>query len=357
MTNKNKLYILISIVIASVLTAGWFFFGKKVDEVEAPVEEVKSLLVSNIPEAESVEQPKENLIRRNIDGVYVAEGEDNHYPVAVMIDNHKDARPASGIAKANLVIEAEAEGGVTRYFVVFASGEKIDEIGPIRSARPYFVDWAEGLSALYVHVGGSPDALTKIINDGVYDMNEFYKGKYFWRDTTRKKPHNVYISSNSLNEYLETKKLSVGDFTPWQFKDDELKENRPATSSTIKINYRIKDFIVEWKYDPENNNYVRSLGGEIYKDKDGTVVTAKNVAVQYTRADVVDDKSRLDMTVVGTGKALVCQDGKCDSGTWKKPTKKDRTRFFVNDNEVAFNAGLTWVNVVRTYYKVEQILN
>lgn len=357
MTNINKLYILISIVVASILIAGWFFFGKKVDNVEAPVGGVKSLQVSNIPEIENVEQPKENLIRRNIDGVYVAEGEENHYPVAVMIDNHKDARPASGIAKANLVIEAEAEGGVTRYFAVFASGEKIDEIGPIRSARPYFVDWAEGLSALYVHVGGSPDALDKIISDRVYDMNEFFKGSYFWRDTTRKKPHNVYISTDNLNKYLETKKLSVGDFTPWQFKDDEVKEYLPATSSTIKINYRIKDFIVEWKYEPENNNYVRYLSGEMYKDKDGTVVTAKNVVVQYTRADVVDDKSRLDMGVVGKGKALVCLDGKCEAGTWKKATKKDRTRFFVGDNEVAFNAGLTWVNVARTYYKVEQIFN
>jgi hypothetical protein len=353
MTNRNNIIISLSIIAVLALVTTQLFSAKKSDEIIAPEVMGNIFQSDNVDKVASSSADKENLIRRNIEGVYIAKGQENLYPVAVMIDNHKDARPASGIAKANHVIEAEAEGGVTRYMAVFASGEKIDEIGPIRSARPYFVDWAEGLSALYVHVGGSPDALDKIIDDGVYDMNEFYKGKYFWRDTTRKKPHNVYISTNNLSQYLETEKLSVGDFTPWQFKDDELKENLPATSSTIKINYRGKDFIVEWKFDREKNNYVRYLGGEIYKDRADTIVTAKNVVVQYAKAIVYDDKSRLDMTVIGKGKALVCRDGVCEQGTWQKKTKKDRTRFFIDEEETAFNAGLTWVNVVRPYYKVE----
>lgn len=350
---NKKIYIPIAIVvfILVVSTAAYFLVAKKSKNIEAPTPGKISL--STESSAEEVPVAKENLVRRYLDGVYVSEGAENKYPVAVMIDNHKDARPASGISKAGLVIEAEAEGGVTRYFAVFTTDEKIDEIGPVRSARPYYVDWAEELSAVYAHVGGSPEALTQIINDNVFDMNEFFKGSYFWRDHTRLAPHNVYISTDNLKKYLEKISLTAGKYDQWQFKDDELKENITATSSTIKINYRIKDFVVEWKYDPANNNYIRFLGGKEYKDKAGNIVTAKNVVIQYARANEADEKLRLDMAVVGTGKAIVCQDGKCEKGIWKKKTKKARTKFFQDSEEFSFNAGLTWVNVVRPYYKVE----
>jgi len=356
MSNKYKTFISILVIIVLASSTAILFPFKKVNDVEevADVKNVQSVNTNETTSPFVMEAEKENLIRRNIDGVYVAEGEENYYPVAVMIDNHKDARPASGIAKANLVIEAEAEGGVTRYLAVFVSGEKIDEIGPIRSARPYFVNWAKEFNALYVHVGGSPDALEQIINDGVYDMNEFYRGSYFWRGQNHKAPHNVYISSDNLNEYLKKIKLKEGGFESWKFKDDELAANRPE-SSFVKINYLTPDFVVEWKYDRENNDYVRYLGGKIYQDANGDGVAAKNVVVQYAKAIEVDAQMRLEMEVIGSGKALVCRDGKCEQGIWKKKNKKDRTKFYQDDNEFTFNAGLTWINVARPYYKVEQI--
>lgn len=360
MKEKARIIIISIVAVIALLSTSYFFFGKKIKNTTAPIVELVTLNEDKIAEI-SIPEVKEVLVRRYLDGVYVPEGQENNYPVAVMIDNHKNARPASGIASSSLVIEAEAEGGVTRYFAVFATHENIPEIGPVRSARPYFVDWAEELAAVYAHVGGSPDALEKIINDRVYDMNEFFRGSYFWRDHSRLAPHNVYISTDNLHKYLDKIELKEGKYGLWQFKDDGVNSTATsssivslaATSSTIKINYRSQDFVVKWKYDLESNSYVRYLGGDIYRDKAGKVVMAKNVAIQYARAAETDEKMRLDMTVIGTGKAYVCQDGRCEQGIWKKKTKKDRTRFYQADQEFSFNAGLTWINVVRPYYKVE----
>ena len=112
-----------------------------------------------------------HLTGRYLDGVMVEVGEENNYPVAVMIDNLKEARPQSGLSKASVVYEAEAEGRITRYLAIYAGGKDVGEIGPIRSARSYFVDWAEEFSAAYIHCGGSPDALVKISKDNVFDFN------------------------------------------------------------------------------------------------------------------------------------------------------------------------------------------
>jgi len=292
-----------------------------------------------------------NLSVRKIDGVKVPLGEDNNFLMALMIDNHSDARPPSGLAKAHLVFEAEVEGGITRIMGVFSSGQDISEIGPIRSARPYFVDWARELSALYAHVGGSPDALVKIQQDKIFDINEFFNGKYFWRDKNKDMPHNVYTSSEKLEKYLSDKNADHNRFVPWFFKDEKDSGQRPDFGN-IKIDYKLGMYKVEWKYDKENNNYLRYVAGDPHKEKDGEVISAKNVLIQIAKAHELDDKLRLEMNTIGDGKSLICMDGNCSPGTWEKKHPSDRTRFYAEDGrEVKFNRGMTWIQVVRPEIK------
>ena len=119
----------------------------------------------------------------------VSAEEANLQPYAVMIDNHPDARPSSGLAAANLVFEVPVEGGMTRYMAVFDATTTVDQIGPVRSARPYFVELADALGAVYAHVGGSPDGLNLITSLPKFrDLNEFWNGKYFWRSAKRDAP-------------------------------------------------------------------------------------------------------------------------------------------------------------------------
>lgn len=290
--------------------------------------------------------------RRYIDGVLVQSGGENIFPVAVMIENHTDARPQSGLARANLVFEAEAESGITRFLAVFADGENLKEIGPIRSARSYYVEWAREFSPLYVHCGGSPEALAKIIKDKVFDFNEFYKGDYFWRDGSRYAPHNVYTSSKLLDGYLDGKKMEKGEFEPWEFKDDLPLEKR-TESEPIRIRFRTEDYSVEWKYDKDMDDYVRYMGGKQHKDKNGDEIRAKNIAISYIKSQVYDGAGRLKMENIGSGKAVICLDGKCEEGFWEKKTGLSRMRFYDKmKEEIKFNAGATWIEIIRPGYEV-----
>jgi hypothetical protein len=192
-------------------------------------------------------------------------------------------------------------------------------------------------------------------------MNEFYNAKYFWRGTDKPAPHNVYTSSANLQKYAVDKGLAEINYSSWNYKDDAPEEQRPATS-TVHIGFRSKDFIVDWQYVKASNAYERYMGGQPHADKSGQAITAKNVLIEYTTVSSIDDKARLTMKVTGTGKAVICLDGKCEKGKWKKPSEKERTRFYITststdsiimeDKEVELNAGTTWVEVVRPTYEI-----
>ncbi|MCD4761960.1 DUF3048 domain-containing protein [bacterium] len=290
---------------------------------------------------------REGQAPRILDGLYVNVDAENKLPVAIMIDNHADARPPAGLSEANLVYEAEAEGGITRYLALFADIGSIGEIGPVRSARPYYLEWANEFSALYVHVGGSPVALAKIVKDNIENLNEFFKGEYFWRSSTFSPPHNVFTSGENIMSYLKQREKRDGIYLGWQFKDGEEISGR-GTTSKITIDFRLLHYEAVWKYDQIKNNYERWLGDEKHLDADKNGIFADNVIIQIMPAEEIDEKLRLKMNTVGEGRAFVCLDGKCQEANWKKKNKGARTRFYdISEQEIIFNRGVTWVEVVR----------
>jgi len=296
-------------------------------------------------------------VRRFIDGVYVESGRENLYPIAVVIDNHVDARPAFGLSQANLVYEAEAEGRITRYLAIFSEGKKLEKIGPIRSARPYFIDLVRELSALFVHCGGSPEALVKIVQENIFDLNEFYKGSYFWRVEDRGAPYNIFTSADNLNNYLEEKKANEVKFLSWEFKDEDI-TGIITKNKEIEIDFKNSDFLVKWEYDIINNEYLRFLSGDIHQDGDGKEIRAKNIIIQYIEAEVIDEELRLKMKTSGSGPAIVCLDGQCREAEWRKKNSASRTRYYYENGddqfeEVKFNAGKIWVEIVRPEQKIK----
>lgn len=303
------------------------------------------------PRDEPSQSPCEGCVRRSLDGVWVKDAESNLPLVAVMIDNHPSARPAKGIDRAGVVYEAEVEGNYTRFMAVFSGKEGPKEIGPVRSARSYFLDWAAELGAVYSHCGGSPDALAKIVQRDIVDLNEFYNGQYYWRDNGRTAPHNVTTSWKDLEKFLENSDMTSGDFKPWKFKVDSPKES--ATSSMITINYNHPEFKVQWLYDKEGNDYIRLSDGKEQRTYDDRQLRAKNLLIQIIPAKVVDEKLRLDMDPIGKGPATICLDGECQEGEWAKDGFRERTIFsLANGKEVELNAGQTWVEVVRPEVEV-----
>lgn len=295
-----------------------------------------------------------DLVERKIDGSLVELGSEDLYPIAIMIENHWDARPASGLSRANLVYEAITEGGITRFLAVYANyNEEIKKIGPVRSARPYYVDWVSELDALYMHCGGSNEALANIKNYGIEDLNEFYYGGYYWR-SSRPRPHNIYTSSELISKALKLKSLNKqkGDYESWKFKEDNKKEDRPE-SANIVIDYGKPEFFVQWVYDKENNEYIRQMAGEEHQDEDSSQIRAKNIIVQYTKMWVIDDYGRKKIETVGEGNAIVFSDGQAIEGIWQKEKRTSRTKFYNEfDEEIEFNRGITWIQVVPNGYEV-----
>jgi hypothetical protein len=320
-----------------------FLFHPQVKESE----NVTAIKVTNSVLPEKKPANCEDCVRRKIDGVYVDPATANLEPTAIMIDNHPDARPQYGIEKANLVYEAEVEGYYTRLMAVFASGEKVDKIGPVRSARPYFVDWAQELGAVYAHCGGSPEALVDIEQKGLADLNEFYNGQYFWRTTDHVAPHNIYTSTENFSKFVAAKNVAASDYSAWQYKDDTPVNNSSSTAE-IPINFQVPEFRSKWVYDKTDNDYIRYFEDKPELTAGNDLITAKNVIIQTVSSTVIDAELRLKMQDVGSGEATFCLDGVCRTGRWDKQDYSSRTRFtYADGNEVKFNAGTTWIEVMR----------
>lgn len=284
---------------------------------------------------------------RGLDGVPVAVAEASLRPWAVMIDNDPAARPQSGLAQASVVYEAVAEGGVTRFLALIDPAIDLAAIGPVRSARPYYAQWAAEYGALYVHSGGSPEALQLLRSLDVYNVEEISAlGVYFARDPKRPAPHNLYTSSAGLRRYLKDFEIpAVVTFAPWQRKDDAALADRPASGRAVKIRFSTPAFTVTFRYDRERNRYVRWQGTAPHRTQDGTTIEASNVIIQHVRAQVTDAIGRRDVALQSGGLAQVYTDGVKHRGRWD--VQDGRTRWVDSQGEVIpLNVGTTWVEIV-----------
>ncbi len=282
---------------------------------------------------------------RALDGVLVDPSAAHLMPLGVMVENSADAWPLSGPAKANLVFEAPVEGSITRFFLLFDAATTVSEIGPVRSARPYFVEWANGLSAFYGHVGGSPDALDLIASlNGFRDVNEFYKGWAFWRASNRTAPHNVMTRTDLLLQIAEKKEFEIGSFDAWTYEDKDLPAE--AAVDTLNVPYQ-GTYAAHWSYDVETGLYTRhDWNWSIVRDADGTPVTATNVVLILTDATVLDDVGRLKLRTTGSGKALIAHRGEVREAIWSRDTGKHIQFSGVDGSETAFARGTTWISTV-----------
>ncbi len=274
----------------------------------------------------------------------------------VMIENHTQARPVSGLSYAKIVFEAMVEGPITRFLAIFDSTQNVNKIGPVRSARPYFVELAQGFNGLYVHVGGSPQALKDIKLYNVKDFDEFYRTSYFWRDRKRKAPHNVYTSIDLLKkgykDFFEIENFSQQPL--FLFKDQADKDTRGKDNQTIFIPYSKPQYNVIWKYEKEQNLYTRYNGnGILYKDVNNKI-QVKNIIIMFVKTKVIDNKGRLELDLLGTGKAVAFRDGKKYNLIWKKLNRNSRLEFYKeNGRSFYFNKGKTWINIVPSNLKIE----
>ncbi|MFA4845945.1 MAG: DUF3048 domain-containing protein [Patescibacteria group bacterium] len=267
---------------------------------------------------------------------------------SVMIDNHEDAWPLSGVDQAFLVIEAPVEAAIPRLLAFFTAEQSVDEIGPVRSARPYFLDWVSELDALYAHVGGSNAALDLIASGGTFDLNQYWWGEYFWRSWDRYSPHNVFTSTELMSAFVALR-IQAGVaperlYDVWAFKDPEPSQ----TESSVHIDFDGTIYTADWNYDLQRGVYLRSQSGAPHLTSAGVQITADNVVIVVTDIEVLDAVGRRSVRTAGEGSALVYQDGRAIEAVWRKPSASERLKFYERDSgeEIVMNAGVTWIEVV-----------
>lgn len=296
-------------------------------------------------------KPAPVAITSPLTGLPVSASDVNRPVTGVMIENSDFARPQSGLREAGVVFEALAEGGISRFLALYQEAQPAN-IGPVRSARPYYLQWALGFDAAYAHVGGSPDALTDIKNWHVKDLNEFYYGSYYHRISSREAPHNMYTSMANLNAAEKTKGWTSSSFTGFPRKSDSPSKTPNATSIDFNISW--SDYEVHYSYDAANNAYLRSEGGAKHID----ATTGKQLEPKVVIAMVVPlSRGALDATgayysnyaVIGSGKVYIFQDGTVTIGNWSKSSATAQIQFRdINNNPIKLNAGQTWITAAAT---------
>lgn len=287
--------------------------------------------------------PAEPIVSK-LTGLPITDASINDRPVtAVMIENSPDARPQSGLNQAGVVFEAVAEGGITR-FVTFFQDSEPDYIGPVRSVRPYYVQWAAGFDAAIAHVGGSADALKMLRQDGVAkDLDQFFNPGPYHRVSNRFAPHNMYSSVVKLRE-LQTSKGFTSKYTGFPRKP----EAKAATPAVTSIDFNISGALYNphYDYDAATNTYKRSLAGKPHIDERSGQQLAPKVVIALI---VPQGKNGIYTTyqAIGSGQAILFQDGVASPIQWKKTSNSDQIKFTTAEGTpVNLNPGQTWISVI-----------
>lgn len=275
-------------------------------------------------------------------------------PVAVMVNNDGKARPQSGLHKADIVYEVLAEGDITRFLAIFHS-EMPDTVGPVRSARDYFVDLTKGYDAIYVFHGWSPEAKSKIESKEVDGINGLaYDGSLFKRASFRKAPHNSYITSENIKKGAEQLNYSLQAEVPsFTFlKEGQTNDLDGTAAEQVKIEYssRITTH-VDYKYNATKNAYIRYSAGEKLTDLETMEdIIAHNIFIVETPHTVIDDQGRKEIDITSGGNGVLLQNGERFNVEWKSVDGKLLP--YANGEQVPLAPGKTWIQIVPNLEKV-----
>lgn len=264
---------------------------------------------------------------------------------AIMIENSPDARPQSGLKDSGVVFEAIAEGGITRFLVLYQQ-EKPQLIGPVRSVRMYYVDWAAAFNASIAHIGGSAAALAEVRNGSYRDIDQFFNAGSYWRATDRYAPHNVYTSFEKLDALNNAKGYTSSTFTGFTRTDGKASDKPTVTGINVSISSSL--YNSSYIYDKTTNTYARSLAGEPHNDREsGQITPSVVIAMRVDEVTTMEDGYRQSISTIGTGKATIFQNGLAINATWHKASKTDQI-IFTDDSgkDIPLVRGQTWISAI-----------
>lgn len=323
----KKILVLLILITAVAGGVVWWLNQSKQDQAQFQPEEVKQPAINGVMVPESLAQTR---------------------PVAAVIENAPEARPQSGLSDAEIVYETVAEGGITRFLALFQARTP-KEIGPVRSARPYFNTLANTWGAAMLHSGGSKQALSELnagVHKNVYDVNEFFFGTYFSRDKTRTAPHNLYTTREKISELLDAKgELNWEPVSMWQFETVPIDQLVPeVTNITIPFSYPL--FQVKYTFDPTTNSYLRSLNNQPHTDRNNDLqISPSNIIILLTDITPTGDELlTMNVRLTGTGPCYLFTAGKFKECRWEYSSGK-HVYSDTDGNPLKLQPGQIWVEI------------
>lgn len=279
-------------------------------------------------------------------------------PVAVMLNNIRKALPQQGNSQADILYECLAEGGITRMLGVYQSMEGVGEVGSVRSSRPYYLELALGLDAIYLHAGGSEAAYENIRKWNVTALDCVRSTAYsaiFWRDQERRQKngyeHSVLTSGDAILEnfpnYSFRKEHEEGYSLPYTYAED----GTPAggeSALTIRVPFSTVKTGV-FKYDEESKKYlVEEYNAPLVDGNNGQQVAVTNVIVIRTSCKAIDDYGRMRVDLSGyDGEGWFACGGKIVPITWAKADLDSPITYALEDGSpVVFGQGNSYVNII-----------
>ena len=347
MKKGTKVIIAVLIIAILILIA---LLGIKIFSKSKTTDENNEIANRNIKQ-EIYQKPKEPEVK-------IFSGNDR--PIAFMIDNNINAQPQASLNSTYMVYEIIVEGGETRLMALF-KGANADEVGPIRSARHYFLDYAMENDAIYAHLGMSPQAEDDFedfdiehINGQVYDTGRARTdSSLFWRAKHKKAPHNAYTNTASILKIANDKgwrttsdKESVLNYVT---KEVDLNSEDSIVANTVTIPYAT-GHKVEYKYDVNTKRYTRySKNKKMTDEATGEDVTTKNIIITFAQNYTLDDgenKGRQDVVTVGSLDGYYITNGKAIKIKCNKDSRSNQTQYVdLQGNEIDVNDGNTWINI------------
>ncbi|MCI8273703.1 MAG: DUF3048 domain-containing protein [Clostridia bacterium] len=368
MKNRKELIILVSILVILIIVAG-VLLGYKIMKKEENVQE-ESIQANT----ETKEQEEAIVVPEKEIQIY--KGQDR--PIAIMIDNHSGAWPQANLSKAYIVYEIVVEGGETRLMAVF-KGQELEKIGPVRSSRHYFLDYAIENDAIYVHHGWSPQAQSDISKLGINNINGIQESSSsFWRVKDKSAPHNLFTSTEKILKIADRKgykktsdKKSVLKYIADEY---ELSEKYKSDSEGEQVSTEKTEQILEaskitiphsnlqtvkYEYNAEMKAYTRYARGKLQKDYiTGEPVRTKNIIIvkcdNYTLTNDSESKGRQGLNNIGTFEGYYITNGKAIQIKATKSARNAQTIYKdLEGNEIDVNDGNTFINICPKDAKIE----
>ena len=297
-------------------------------------------------------------VRSYLTGKFVPSSIGDRRPVAIMLNNIKDAQPMTGVSYADVIYECVVEGALTRMMGIFENYDDLDKIGSVRSCRNYFVYYALELDSIYCHYGQSSYAVPLLKEPFVDNLSGLSAegNTVFYRTTDREAPHNAYASAKGIKKGIEMMGYDTayspdykGKFTFARDGDDHTPDSADAyDAKRVEPGYVINK---PWfEYNEDDQKYYRfQYGDKQIDDMDGSQLAVDNIILQYSAWQQVDDNGYLGFDCHSGGKMTYITKGKAVDGTWIHfDLEEGATRYFDSQGyEIVFNQGKTWIEIIQ----------